>query len=88
MAEFSFYLFNQQLNGLHKIKTTMILPIYQAAHPIFLQHVSSVLMVYIDTYLTSFYISETKCKRLDMTPVSKSQASSNLIKNIEQIKGH
>jgi len=37
--------------------------------------------------LTSCYISEKKCKRLDMTPVSKLQESSNLIKNIKQIKG-
>ena len=33
------------------------------------------------------FVSETKCKRLDMNPVSKSQASSNLIKNIERNKG-
>jgi len=33
------------------------------------------------------FISETKRKRLDMNPVSKSQASSNLIKNIERNKG-
>jgi len=33
------------------------------------------------------FVSETKRKRLDMNPVSKSQASSNLIKNIERNKG-
>jgi hypothetical protein len=39
-AELPFVLFNQRLSRLHKIKTTTILPISQASHPIFSQNVS------------------------------------------------
>jgi len=37
--------------------------------------------------LNSFILSEWKRKRHDMTPVSKSLASSSLIKNMETNKG-
>lgn len=86
----SFFLFNQQLKGLQvpKIKTIWTtLPIYRVGCQIFLQNVSLFWLLVLIIILTSFYVSETKRKRLDMNPVSKSIASSNLIKIMELIKG-
>jgi hypothetical protein len=78
MPEHFFPLLIQYLNGLQIMLT--ILPMYQAIHPIFLQNVSQFSLFLPIPDLILFCALETKRKRQDMHPVSRSSPSLNLIK--------